>query len=75
MVINFTIYISLEMLKNINGLVVFKKKLKIVKGRHMTTDKKKTIGHLSDSGDQKRLGNPYQNNDSLGQAVVSAVTV
>lgn len=44
------------MLKNINGLVVFKKKLKIVNGRHMTTDKKKmTIGHLSDSGDQKRL--------------------
>lgn len=41
MVINFTIYISLEMLKNINGLVVFKKKLKIVNGRHMTTDKKK----------------------------------
>lgn len=42
------------MLKTINGLVVFKK-LKIVNGRHMTTDKKKTIGHLSDSGDQKRL--------------------
>lgn len=30
MVIDFTIYFSLEMLKTINGLVFFKKKLKLL---------------------------------------------